>query len=505
MEKIIKHFVFPVIALIYILGALLIQQQPIGESDDYMLASIALMEHHGDSIHNSDIEKAYKIFPEHQAAWKSWKDGNANGGYTFNQEKGKWYTFYFPTYSLFVIPFIYLLQFLKVSQTYAFPLANAIFLFMSFVFLMTYWKTNFFTKSVASLILMLSPIMSYIYWPSAECMISALLVLTVVCLFNKWYLRSMLFYSLASTLNIAIAPFCIVIYCFVLLDFVDRDSISVKNIFAVLIKNKITLAKLILLNGIVFVPIVLNIIRWGRVVVMSGMGTFDGWLSRAIAYLVDLNFGFLPYFPFICFALFILIFSQRERWSLIIYLLSIILILAAFSLMGHINCGHTGIHRYVAWTSILITLGVCWYANFIDSQLFKKLVAILLCLSVIISLAWSIKYRFINAVNSIHAQYVYFSPLAKFILDLYPDAYNPLFSTFNSRINHVDGGYNLPQRPIYYVSKQGFVKKILLCNYMVDVVKQELKGNVFFDQTRDVSEYYYININSDSVVIKQSK
>lgn len=51
---------------------------------------------------------------------------------------------------------------------------------------------------------------------------------------------------------------------------------------------------------------------------------------------------------------------------------------------------------------------------------------------------------------------------AKF-MEYLPELYNPLPSTFNSRINHVDGGYDVEKNlPILYRDKKGNIRKALL-------------------------------------------
>ncbi len=39
----------------------------------------------------------------------------------------------------------------------------------------------------------------------------------------------------------------------------------------------------------------------------------------------------------------------------------------------------------------------------------------------------------------------------------FPELYNPLHSTFNSRVNHIDGGYSY-NLPIYYMAQEESVK-----------------------------------------------
>ena len=59
-----------------------------------------------------------------------------------------------------------------------------------------------------------------------------------------------------------------------------------------------------------------------------------------------------------------------------------------------------------------------------------------------------------------NTNYVSFTPIAEFILNYEPQLYNPLYSTFNSRVTHVDGAYEITS-PVIYVGNDGYVRKIL--------------------------------------------
>lgn len=56
--------------------------------------------------------------------------------------------------------------------------------------------------------------------------------------------------------------------------------------------------------------------------------------------------------------------------------------------------------------------------------------------------------------------YMSWTPIAQYVMDNFPSFYNPLHSTFNSRTNHVDGGY-FYETPILYTTNEGYVRKIL--------------------------------------------
>jgi hypothetical protein len=93
------------------------------------------------------------------------------------------------------------------------------------------------------------------------------------------------------------------------------------------------------------------------------------------------------------------------------------------------------------------------------------------------------------------------TPIAKYVLDREPSLYNPLYSTFNSRVNHVDGGYQYVL-PIVYSNDDGEVRKILCSSDTIEeimsdylaVEKDESWWNTLLESKFSEEGTFYINI-----------
>lgn len=201
--------------------------------------------------------------------------------------------------------------------------------------------------------------------------------------------------------------------------------------------------------------------------------------ARFIAYIIDLNFGFLPYVPLLtaAFLLITLIAVIEKRWDITIYAVSFIAFIFGYSVIIHINCGHTGVHRYVAFSLPALFFFVTLYSrNLFASHrrnvIFFRVFMIAGILSVLISAVYAV--CFYGKVYS--AGYTRMQPAAKFVLNHAPCLYNPLFSTFNSRLNHIDGGYAIRKPAVYIDEKTSEVRKILMDNEFKSRILTYMQG-----------------------------
>lgn len=126
--------------------------------------------------------------------------------------------------------------------------------------------------------------------------------------------------------------------------------------------------------------------------------------------------------------------------------------------MIHINSGMSGIARYNTWVSAIFIFAVCLFMEEILKK--RRLIQTAYTLAAAgICFTGLVVFRY-GLYCASDTNYTYMTPVAEFILDKFPDLYNPLHSTFNSRTNHVDGGYYY-ETPIVYFAEDGYVRKIL--------------------------------------------
>lgn len=183
-------------------------------------------------------------------------------------------------------------------------------------------------------------------------------------------------------------------------------------------------------------------------------------LERLLAYLLDLNYGIIAYYPLLLIvaALLSVVAIKNKKVDYIIWGGTFLINMLLYSIITHINCGMSGIARYNVWGVVLLIFGVCLCKNQLVHKIkFKRIINALLVVGVFWTMCIVLWYGPNVASNT---QYTSFTPLAEYVLDKAPGIYNPLHSTFSSRINHVDGGYDY-ETPIVYTASDGYIRKVL--------------------------------------------
>lgn len=332
---------------------------------------------------------------------------------------------------------------------------------------------------------------------SSEVYIYSLFTISLVFLFNKEYKKSIFLMSLTACSQPTLYAMAGGYFLIYLYDIYDKNHSLMANIKGNL-KN-------IILTGLCFSPILLSFgyayIVTGKfqLSTVQGVASFIGFFPRFIAYFIDLNFGFLPYIPLILCGSIILFLGGivKKKIDMIIYFICFLIFVAGFSLMPHINCGQDGMHRYTAFALPALLFFFVMYFNKIFDFNGKDIV-----LASIVAI--SLTVNLISMSGKHNRNFVFLQPVAKLALNNFPGLYNPLFSTFNSRINHLDGGYALPPYVIYSNEKTGMVRKILINPSLTDmeILADSFRGDdkslayirKELERIKGSKEYGYINI-----------
>lgn len=434
----------------------------VGESDDYLLLSVALEKNFSDIVSPEVIAQAQLDFPG--LPWNEWirefEKGALHLPLTVNNNSYSWY---FVTYPLLCLPAKFLLKAAGIHQIFAFYLTNLLLLLFSVLISLKWMKELIFCKNSYASLLLLSVNLPYLFWASNEICLMSCMTLANSALFSKRYIYSALFTGLATTLNVT----AILFFIFVWLKFFYRNSEFLSFKPSVLRQCMINLGTeykktfvFILFTIIGFIPILINLIRWNKIAVMQNMGSINGSTERFLAYVFDLNFGILPYYPFVLLIFIMLLFVLKKEY--LIYFITVCSIIFSFSLMLNIDCGMSFMSRYLAWTMPLILIGVFYYTRkyLLKCKILKAgkiFLWLSLCYSIIIIISYIPRHNFLVSDCIFH------HPIAKRVFDLCPALYNPRYSTFNSRTNHIPGGYDIAQYvPIEYIDKNGNIRKVLV-------------------------------------------
>jgi hypothetical protein len=441
-----------------------------GEADSYILATIAIEQHGSLDIREGDI---------HQLELEEYSDNHVDRAKNnFNTRypkdfQGRQYPWYMGTYSISVMPIRAINKILNLPQTSSHQLGNV--LYYALALLVVYFCFKQTRKNVFLCIILLafSPTFVYVTWASAEVFICSLVIVSLVFFTNGNKHLAALFMSLASTLNITICGFALVIIAdYLITIYNDKkgtgDKVNLLNVIKQNWKNIIWLV-------VCFTPALImpfwNLYHYHLIIPMlSGDITVSifnvFWIKRFFSYLFDLNLGFLPYFPILLILFFIMALTgiYKKSRQIIVLTLGFFIVVFLYSAMYHINCGMTAMSRYNSWSVPFLVFTVTSQLN----VLFKNIkTQRIIFLSLIISAGATLMITK-RAMDYNGGHYIYFTPMANFFLDNMPALYNAYPFTFISRNEHYDGGYDYyADHPFIYYSKNGYARKILIppeCN-----------------------------------------
>jgi hypothetical protein len=416
-----------------------------GESDDFKIATISVVNHFSTTITNDDIEQFKIEFPEEESIL------NKNFP-TFN---GKLISFYFPTYSIACLPLKTIISIFpfNIPLNYSFLLTNLLCYFGTLVFV--FYRLNGVPKlnrMIMLLLLAFSPAMEYINIPHYEVFLYSLLACSAVQLYKKAFKSAALFGSIAASTNIALSGFLF----FIVVAYLYNLFKSYKINFW--LKACLLNIKDIILFAFCCLPVLLQL-TYFKILIgqfspqQHAFSEFSGIIPRFLAYFFDYNFSFLAYYPLlvILFFLCLVYYVYKKDYDKIFFGCGILLSMLLYSIMVHINCGQQSLHRYD--THLLGPL--LMFPSLIGFSLFP----------VTIIYASVVSFFLVNGIYLINSplSYVVFFPIPKAILNTIPQIYNPYPYTFISRTQHVDGGYwDLHEKPYFYLDNKGYIRKVLV-------------------------------------------
>lgn len=409
-------------------------------------------------------------------------------------KNGEQLTWYFPVYSVFCVPFYGFCKLIDVSCEYAFRIANyTAFIILLFACnILCKFKPN--TKLFIILAICFNPIIFMLKWASAETLIFCLLSGSILFWIHKRYNYAALFCAVAGMMNntilfwgiVMILEYMVMLY----LQNYKRESF---------LKIYLNRWKQIFLYALCYVPALLPMLYFwhytGHITIQYfNTATIDKiYFGRFISYLFDLNLGMLPYFTVLLllfFAFGIISLLKKGNHIYLCLFCGCIGTMLCYSLHHHLNCGMSGIARYNSWNSAFLCIGIPYYVEKnLCRDIYIKIVSCIISIGFVLS---SIVLYF--TWKHTDSDYTTFTPIAKVALDNIPGIYNPMPSTFNSRISHVDGGYNY-ECPIIYYDKKGFVRKILVTPETENTIR-----DCFWGDEKDVA---WLNSKLDNVTKEQ--
>lgn len=436
-----------------------------GEWPSYSFPVASILYEFDFAVSSNTLEYFKKLFPEYV---RFFQDENLNkallhfSGYK-TIDGTKTLVWYFPIYAILALPFILFLKLINLPTSLGFTYLNVASIAILLLLIIKYIKIPSFEKIFLVILISCNPILFYVKHINGEPLIYSLIGISIVFWLSKKYYRSAFSISLAGAMN----PIVMVIGFGIIFSFFYELLKS--NDFKIVNSIKTNIISILIL-GLCFIvsilPMFYNYYHTGHINLSAGMlesfGTSlpydqsNAIFARFIAYFTDLNFGFFAYYNlFLVFAFIMFVLSIFKKHSEYLKLSAIFLVIVfLYSLVIHINCGMSGIARYNAWSAVIIIFAVLIYLqDFFRDKALKIVKGILIFFML---LNFYIVAEYIKSPT----MYVYFTKIAYQVLKYAPSLYNPLPSTFNSRVNHIDGGY-FYETPIAFIDRQGYVRKIL--------------------------------------------
>lgn len=485
--------------------AMLLSNEPYGESASTLLPAVSLSNHGSFRITEADLEDACALFPGHAYRLRLYYDT-----YLPEALAGGRYPFYLGVYAPLCVPALSVLRLLDLNPVYAFAITNA--LLFSAALWVVYRFANISAKKklLAILLLGTSPIIRYINIQLYETALFSFVVMAMVFWFNRQRKLAALFLSIGGTNNPTIMAFGFFMILDYFLEMFRESNWSVKTFFKRFAADWKKTACLAACFLPCFVPFVLTRIGCGYwyIITNLGYGTTNGLGGRFLAYLFDLDLGLFPYFPVLMF-LFAVISIRggvHGRYDMPCTFFGALAVIAAFSLHANINSDMIGIARYNAWFCPIILLGTVYYMDDAFSGVWARRffsgLTVLSCL-------WCVFVVTITAYSPNGGNWGW-DWIAETVLEHAPGLYDPLPSIFTWNVDrNSNGGYTISE-PVIYSNDEFYVCKVLVPPGMLDQAVEELavpeEDEAAFEKQcakiKRADKYYYLDFPAGTHIRK---
>lgn len=389
------------------------------------------------------------------------KDQNGGMDYYIKGKDGKYYPVHFFLYSLLaIVPRIFLHIF-NLNELNTFRLTNFIVLVLTMFLVMHYFLKSDFKKAVFFVVIFLSPIAWFIIWPGPDVFYLSLLTMAVYLFFANKILLSVLFTAFASWHS---QP----------LGFMALGLLAVLNN----LNFKTTLSSLAILAIVAF-PYVYNYVIFGVLAPYTLLR--DGWTQifgfglhnissqKTFEMIFDPNIGLFWYAPVLLLigGLYLVkstIASKKIAWIVLLLLITALL----YQTNPAVNYGTSGFGptRHVLF---LLPFLIYFTVDFIKPTKVYFIIILLFVMSQVYVMSWNgyLTPQVYNVLNH--------SPYAKFLLDNYPQGYNPTPEVFVDRTNHND--LKILKTAAY--KEGGVCKKAYVTTSDIDYLKTICPGSFY--------------------------
>lgn len=470
-----------------------------GDGYEYILQTASVQNHATFGYTADDLKLAQEQFYHEADMLEVVYDKMAEGS---NNLK---YSNHFGMYSLLVTFVKLVLLRLEIYPIFAFRITNLILWLSAILTVFFCLKVDEKKKLGLILLLLFNPVFFYVTWVHTEVWLFSFCVIGLVFYYNKEYAKGIFFVSVAAMQNLGIIPLAMVMgidYIIKTYSGINFTDTSYKGLL------KIFLVKIVP-YGVFFVPAVLPMITCymhfgvlNRVVEVARENKY--LLSKAEAYLTDLNLGILPYEPIVLIAFLAMIIygMYRKKKAAWLNFLAIVGMLYIIANQKQINCGMEGIMRYNVWI-----LPVMIFYTVLNMAMVDKKACIFICFEAIFT-TFMVVYTIWGSPNYKRElnRELQFTPWAKTIMNNYPEIYNPFHTIFYSRV--CGEQKHDSNKPTVYITPDGKARKILLSKQaepvfyseaciLTDGMKKIVDKNTIKRKRIDQGDYHYLNLKGD--------
>ena len=483
--ELLGKIIIVVFAIYVMINVVSTQPSRTGDGEEYMLMTQAFQNHGTPYVLDSDVLVAsesynYKFnIPEGRALQFGF----------FESYSQKQYSYHFWLYSLIVMPMKIILETVGIDSFNAFQYTNAIMYLCMLIYVYRKTILQEQKKFILIILLVFNPAIYYIRWTHPEIFTFCLACISLTMFYNKEYARSILIISIASMQNPPIIFLGGMYFVKYLFEEYKIEGLKIKKIIKVWI-NFIPF----------FIPFIFYYVNFGTLSLIVSTGFIDigGIYKKAIGILFDLNQGMVTFEPiqlimFISIMLYGLFKRDIDSW---LNCVTLIIILSVCATQVNYNSDSSGMNRYIVWINPLIIYYIVnSFKLFSDSKKRNALECIVIFSSIItigtILLTGGYTYKY---------SYVEHNPVAKFVLDKYPNLYNPPSELFAERTIHKEGNF-YDDLPIIYRNNEDIITKVLLSeeylSEFLETIDYNHEGLMISKKGKHEKELFYLNFKEE--------
>ncbi len=365
-------------------------------------------------------------------------------GYYKSEFNGNWYSYHFWMYSAFCVPARFILEHLEADIRVTGLMTNLFLIFWGMWLILRMNQYSQGQRIVLALLLAFSPALFYVDWIHTEVFSGVLVFMAVVYYsIQRKYLALFLF-SIAATQN----PTLFIPALFVFIELLYKNGIKWK-----------VLLLLFVCSFWIVIPAGFYKLHFGVASIIGDSGVLS-WdvvsIRRLWGFFFDLNQGLILGIPLLFLLLLgFLIYDlvKKQAFKPYLFLVSILLMSLFFMQMTIWNDGNAVIKRYAVWCASIII--VVFFLRIL--KLKKQWFYIISCVVIITQVVA------IFSQQSFYKPYwhgSHFNKLARYVMNNYPDFYNPEPIIFKFRLQKFE--LSSTDSVLVYTDDKKQIKKMLI-------------------------------------------